>query len=373
MRCAALLWMIAFVVLQPAAAEDYHQEELRIPMAAAGPRGLEALLIRPSAPGRYPLALISHGTTSDAEKRHEWTPYIFYRQAIEFARRGFAALVVMRRGNGDSGGDYADRGGCCTLASYLRTAKTSVDDLRAAIAAMQGRADVTTQGMIAIGVSTGGFATLALTSDPPPGLAAAINFAGGLHRAALTGTGLRNVDDEDALVSAFRTLGKNSRTPTLWIYSENDSFFKPDLAHRLLTAFTTSGGRARLIDAPAFGSDGHLLFLYGMSIWTRMVDDFLREENLGSRDLLAVPSLPALPPPRLGETGRAAFAEYLASGRHKGFAVSPKGGFGFFAGTRTLSNAQNQALAVCARYAQDCALYAIDNELADTRNPDRQP
>ena len=370
MRCAVLLWMIAFAALQSAAAEDYYQEELRIPMAAAGPRGLEALLIRPSAPGRYPLALITHGTSSDAEKRHEWTPYVFYRQAIEFARRGFAALVVMRRGFGDSDGGYAERGGCCTLATYLRTAKISADDLHAAIAAMQRRADVTTQGMIAIGVSSGGFATVALTSDPPPGLAAAINFAGGLHRASLA-TGVRNVDDEDALVSAFGTLGKNSRTPTLWIYAENDTFFRPDLAHRLLAAFTTSGGHAQLIDAPAFGSDGHLLFLYGISIWTKTVDDFLREENLGSRDLLGAPALPALPPPQLGETGRAAFAGYLASGQHKGFAVSPKGGFGYFAGARTPSKAQNEALAVCARYAQDCTLYAIDNELAGTGSPNR--
>jgi hypothetical protein len=245
-----------------------------------------------------------------------------------------------------------------------------VDDLHAAIAAMQRRADVTTQGMITIGVSSGGFATVALTSDPPPGLAAAINFAGGLHRAALP-AGVRNVDDEDALVSAFGTLGKNSRTPTLWIYAENDSFFKPDLAHRLLAAFTTSGGRAQLIDAPAFGSDGHLLFLYGMPIWSRMVDDFLREENLGSRDRLAAPTLPALLPPPLAETGRAAFADYLASGQHKAFTVSPKGGFGYFAGARSPSKARNEALAACARYAQDCALYAVDNELAGIGNPNR--
>jgi len=370
-RAVLLAASIVAAAIPPALADDFYREDLRIPMPAAGPRGLEALLIRPAGAQRYPLALISHGTSSDAEKRHASTPYVFYRQAIEFARRGFAALVVMRRGNGDSGGDYADRDGCCTLASYLRTAKASADDLQAAIAAMQRRADVTTQGMIAIGVSTGGFATVALTSDPPPGLVAAINFAGGLHRAALTGTGLRNAGDEDALVSAFETLGRSSRTPMLWIYAENDTFFTPDLAHRLSAAFTASGGRVQLIDAPAFGSDGHLLFLYGISIWTRMVDDFLRQENLGSRDLLATPALPALPPPQLGETGRAAFADYLASGRHKAFAVSPKGGFGYFAGTRSPLKAQNEALAVCARYAQDCALYATDNELAGTGNPNR--
>jgi dienelactone hydrolase len=367
-RALLLAVLIVAAAIPPAAAEDFYREELRIPMPAAGPRGLEALLIRPSGPQRYPLALISHGTSPDAEKRQEWTPYVFYRQAIEFARRGFAALVVMRRGFGDSGGGYAERGGCCTLATYLRAAKTSADDLHAAIAAMQNRADVTTQGMIAIGVSSGAFATIALTSDPPPGLAAAINFAGGLHRAALTGTGLRNVGDEDALVSAFETLGRTSRTPTLWIYAENDSFFARDLAHRMFDGFTASGGRAQLIDAQPFGSDGHLLFLYGMSIWTKMVDDFLREENLGSRDLLAAPAPPALPPPELGETGRAAFADYLASGQHKAFAVSPRGGFGYFAGARSPSKAQNEAVAVCAKYAQDCTLYAIDNELAETPN-----
>ena len=63
MRCAVLLWMIAFAALQPAAAEDFYQEELRIPMAAAGPRGLEALLDPPRRDAAIPLAVISHWLT----------------------------------------------------------------------------------------------------------------------------------------------------------------------------------------------------------------------------------------------------------------------------------------------------------------------
>ena len=289
MRAALLGILIACAATQPTAAEQYYREELRIPMPAVGRGGLEALLVRPPGPQAYPLALISHGTSRDAQVRQDMTPYWFYRQAIEFARRGFASLVVMRRGFGSSGGVYADGTGCCTLASYLRSAKASADDLRAAIAAMKGRTDVTTQGMIAVGVSTGGFATVSLTSDPPPGLAGAINFAGGLHRASLTGTGKRNDRDEAALVDTFATLGKRSRTPMLWIYAENDTFFRPDLAHRLHAAFIGGGGRAQLIDAPAFGSEGHDLFSKGTPIWTRMVDDFLHQQNLGARDLLAAP------------------------------------------------------------------------------------
>ena len=97
---------------------------------------------------------------------------------------------------------------------------------------MRNRTDVSTNGMIAVGVSAGGFASLALTADPPPGLAAAINFAGGRGSRADN-----DVCDEDALVRAFATLGKTSRIPTLWIYAQNDKFFRARTgapnAHRL--------------------------------------------------------------------------------------------------------------------------------------------
>ncbi len=368
MRAALLAILIAGAATQPSLAEQYYRQELRIPAPAAGRDGLEALLVRPQGREPYPLALISHGTSGDPQVRQDMTPYGFYRQAIEFAQRGFASLVVLRRGFGGSGGIYADGTGCCTLATYLRSSKASADDLRAAIAAMKDRTDVTTQGMIAVGVSTGGFATVSLTSDPPPGLAGAINFAGGLHRASLTGTGVRSDRDEAALVDAFETLGGRSRTPMLWIYAENDSFFRPDLAQRLHAAFIAGGGRAQLIDAPAFGNEGHDLFSKGVPVWTRMVDDFLRQHDLGARNLLAAPTPPPLPPPpRLGENGRAAFADYLAMiGPHKAFAASPRGDYGYRGGMRSASKAQSEALANCARHAPDCSLYAVEDELAAT-------
>ena len=100
-RAALLLVAFAGAALQPAAAADYHREDLRIPMEAAGPRGLEAMLLRPSGTRRYPLALISHGTPREGSARAPMSPYGSYRQALEFARRGFAALVFMRRGYGD--------------------------------------------------------------------------------------------------------------------------------------------------------------------------------------------------------------------------------------------------------------------------------
>ena len=101
----ALAAVISMLAATPAAADDFHRDYLRIPMAAAGPSGLEAMLIRPSGTKRYPLALLSHGAPRDTTAREGMTPNGLYAQATEFARRGFAAVVVMRRGYGNSGGD----------------------------------------------------------------------------------------------------------------------------------------------------------------------------------------------------------------------------------------------------------------------------
>jgi dienelactone hydrolase len=343
-----------------ASAGDFYREDLRIPMAAAGPRGLEAMLVRPSGTRRYPLALLSHGAPRDADRRAGMTPYGLYSQATEFARRGFAALVVMRRGYGSSDGDYAENSGPCGRRNYLVAAKASASDLRAAIDAMKNRVDVTTQGMIAIGVSAGGFASVALTADPPPGLAAAISFAGGRGSRADN-----DVCDEDALARAFGVLGKTSRTPMLWVYARNDKFFGPDLARRLHREFSASGGRAEFIDVPGFGRDGHFLFAAaGTPVWTPIVDRFLRQQNLGTRDLIAAPAVAAIaPPPGLGPKARDGFAAYLRGGPHKAFAASAKGGgFAWRTGLRSASEARQAALEACAQYAPDCALMAIDDE-----------
>ena len=362
MRAALAALLIVSVMTPAAAAGEFYREDLRIPMAAAGPRGLEAMLIRPAGTSRYPLALLSHGAPRDDAARPNMTPNGLYMQALELARRGFAALVVMRRGYGGSDGVYAESSGPCNRRDYLIAASASAADLRAAIDAMNHRVDVTTQGMLAIGVSAGGFASIALSADPPPGLAAVISFAGGRGSRADD-----DVCDEDALVRAFATLGKKSRTPMLWVYAANDKFFRPELAHRMYAAFTAAGGRARFIDAPAFGNDGHTLFsANGASIWTPMVDDFLRDMNLGSRDLIAAPTLPV--PRQLGEKGRSGFATYLAGRPRKAFAVSPNGAFAFRSGLRTPAEAEAAALAECAKFAPNCSLYATDDELVAKGN-----
>ncbi len=354
--------LVTALLPRAAAAEDFHHEDLRIPFAAAGPRGLEAMLIRPPAGRRYPLALISHGAPRDPAERKDMSPYRLYSQAMEFARRGFAALVVMRRGYGTSDGT-AENGGPCGQRNYLAEGRRSSEDLQAAIRAMAARPDISTEGMIAVGQSAGGFATVALTADAPDGLAAAISFAGGRGSRADN-----DVCQEDVLVSAFGTLGKTSRTPMLWIYAQNDLYFGPTLARRFHSAFTAAGGIATFVAAPAFGQDGHSLFSGGIPEWTPVVDNFLRAQRLGLREPLDLPNPAALaPPPRSSAKVLQGFSEYLAGAPHKAFAISPKGAFAWRTRQRSADEARDAALQACAQYAPNCAIYAVDDERTATR------
>lgn len=327
-------------------------------MTAAGPQGLEAFLVRPAAAGRYPLALISHGSPRNVADRAAMSARSLYPIALEFARRGFASLVVMRRGYGTSPGGMVDSYGSCDHPAYLSAVKVAVADLRAAVRAMNNRADVTVEGMIAVGHSAGGLATVGLTAQAPSGLAAAISFAGG--RGSVSEN---SVCGEQVLVHTFGELGQSSRTPMLWVYASNDQFFRPQLAHQFYDAFQAGGGRAKFVDAPAFGRDGHLLFsASGRPQWTPLVDDFLREQKLGLRKPLPVPA-PLRPQGQLKDAGRQAFAQFASKMLHKAFATSPTGAFGWRTGMSSVAEARSNALAACAKWAKDCTVYAIDDEL----------
>jgi dienelactone hydrolase len=357
-----LLVLIALLTAAglPARAAEFYTEDLRIPMAAAGPQGLEAFLVRPAANGRYPIALISHGTPRDRGDRETMTARKYYALALEFARRGFAALIVLRRGYGSSPGGRVDSIGACARAAYLPATMAAVADLRAAIDAMTRRDDVAPTGIIAIGHSAGGLATVGLTAQAPPGLVAAFNFAGGRGSASAD-----TVCNENDLVRTFAAFGRTSRVPMLWVYAANDHYFAPALAHRFHDAFRAGGGNAKFIDAPAYGEDGHYLYsTVTRPLWTPLVDAFLREHGIGSRAILSPPDpLPA--PSQVSASARDDFARYLASiTPHKAFAVSARGAYGWRSNRATAAEAERDALAACGKWAKDCSLYAVDDRLA---------
>jgi dienelactone hydrolase len=323
--------------------------------------GLEALLVRPSDPGRYPLVLLAHGSPRSGADRAAMTPLAMLPQALEFARRGWAAAVVMRRGYGNSDSGWAETYGSCDNPNYIAAGTAGAADLKLALDFISHRQDIDPSRMIAVGVSAGGFDTVALTADPPPGLVAAISFAGGRGSPQ---------DDQvcrpDRLVEAFRTFGQRSRLPMLWVYAENDRFFGPTLAKQFDAAFTGAGAHVDFIAAPAFGSNGHFLFSpSGIPDWTPYVDTFLRQQNLTMRATpLALPPPTISAPKVLGQNGQKAFATFLIDAPHKAFAMSPDGSFGYQSGMRTVEGAKAGALKFCQQHAPHCDVMFVDDETA---------
>lgn len=325
------------------------EEPLRIPMREAGSRGLEAFMVRPDDNLAHPLALLTHGTPRDLGERSETSALSLVPQAREFARRGWTAVIVVRRGYGTSGGSYVEQTRACSRnPDYFGAGRESAKDLRASIGYLANVAHVDASRVISVGVSTGGFANVALTADPPPNLVAAISFAGG--------RGSRAADDvcnPYELVRAFGEFGKTSRVPMLWIYADNDHFFGPPLAAAFYQAFTRGGGKVAFIRAAAFRRDGHGLFSGGISLWTPMVDAFLAAQNLTLRsDLLPLPIAPDIPPPgALPAFARDEWRSFLTLPEHKAFAVSAGGHYSYTFGRASDKIAQKLALEHCKDFA----------------------
>jgi dienelactone hydrolase len=333
-----------------AQAQELVEEPLRIPMPEAGSRGLEAFMVRPNDDLPHPLALLTHGTPREADKRDEVTALTFVPHAREFARRGWTTVIVIRRGYGTSGGRYAEEARACSShPDYYGAGKESARDLRASISYLSNVAHIDASRVLSVGISAGGFANVALTADPPSNLVAAISFAGG--------RGSRKPDEvcnPYELVHAFGEFGKTSRVPMLWVYAENDHFFGLQLAANLYEAFSHSGGKASFIRAAAFRRDGHGLFSNGgIPLWTPMVDDFLAAQNLKLRsDLLPLPVAPDVPAPAsLPVQAREEWRRYLTLPEHRAFAVSGQGHFAYSYGRASDKDAQKQVLEHCGEAA----------------------
>lgn len=295
------LILAAFLLLLavPAQAGGLIEEDIRLPARFAGlfgPRtlSLSALVVRPDDGGRHPLAILSHGAPRNEYDRHTRSPRDQLDKARELARRGWVTVAVMRRGYGESEGEYAEDYGRCSAPAYEPAGRAAAEDLRETARLMAEKSYVDAGTVIAVGHSAGGFASVALAADPPPGLKAAVIFAGG--------RGSPRPDEvcgPEVLADTYARFGQTARVPMLWVYAENDHYIGPALARRLYAAFTGAGGRADLVMLPPFGEDGHKLFsTKGAHLWTAQLDAFLVREGLAQAApaVAAPPRASALPP-----------------------------------------------------------------------------
>ena len=327
---------------------------------------LEALVVKPAkVDGRLPIALITHGKNAKAEENQALRADMMLPQARDFAARGWLAVVVLRRGFGQSDGlPGVSRGAAymaCENADLARGFEVEADDLDGALKVVAARPDADGSRAIAIGQSLGGGVVLAFAARRPAGLLGVVNVSGGAWRT----NGEGNVCQHADLVAAMATLGARTRIPTLWLYAENDSLFPPELVTRMRDAYAASGGRAELRMFPPVVHDGHRLFadFGGRVKWLRAVDGFLQAHGMPNTNLARAEMV--MSTTKLAARSRPVVDEYLSTPAPKLLVATPSGAGAYWvANPNDIEGARKRLLTNCReRSGAECTVVMENNEL----------
>ncbi|WP_179221840.1 alpha/beta hydrolase family protein [Inquilinus limosus] len=337
---------------------------LEVTMPDGDRETLDAFVTRPAGPGPYPVALITHGTSEDVYNR-ALTPTRYSSTAIGFARRGYAAVMVLRRGYGNSTGRDMVTGVSCDNPGHQRAGEVARTDLLAALEAIRRQPWASPDKAVLLGSSTGGWAVLAAAAVNPPGVQAVLDFSGG------RGASWVNVCGKDALLEAAGAFGQTARTPVLWVYAENDKEFPPALAREMFARYQAAGGAGELFVTPASGENGHFIMSSAPpTLWWPRVCDFLAARGLPSAELVKAQTAELPVPSGLTEEGKKSFARYVASASYeKAFATNGRDYWSWNSSYRTQQAAAQAVLSYCRQRASDCVLYAVGDRLIPVAAP----
>ena len=208
-----------------------------------------AYVVRPVGDGPFPLVIMNHGVSLNQRERSFFPLVEFRDAAMWFARRGYMVVAPSGSGYGAAALDDPEHGIYSVFYSKIGSCDNpNFRDAGFAVALidkwiidyMTEQKLIVPDKTIVVGQSAGGWAGLALSSQNLP---------------------------------AVRT----ARTPMLWIYVENDTFFGPALSNRMHQAYTAAGGSAEYHLLPPFGSDGHFLIdsPEAVPLWAPLVAAFL--------------------------------------------------------------------------------------------------
>jgi dienelactone hydrolase len=282
----------AFAV-EPALDAALHEEVVRVPVSAVDHGVLEqwslvATLFRPAGAGPFPLVVLNHGSPGAAWERQAMGRYRPLPQVREFTRRGFAVIAPMRRGYGDTGGEWAERYGTCFSPDYYHASREAAKDVIATVRYAQSLSFVRRDQVLLVGQSAGGIAAIAAASENPAGVLGVVNFSGGRGGRPYSNPGDPCVASN--MTDAIARLARTIKVPVLWHYSENDQFFSPRNVRAWFKAFQDSGAHGKLVMQPPFQWDGHGIFgaERGLPIWTAAFDGFLKDLHYAAAPLPAM-------------------------------------------------------------------------------------
>jgi dienelactone hydrolase len=364
--CVIALLALAF---HPASAEPAPpglvRESLVLPITLPDGRqaNLEAMVIRPDRPQRFPLVVLVHGTpvASGDDLRTamaQQSPADLLDPALAFAQRGYAAVSIMRRGFGRSEGPFAERlSGTCNDRDYLAVGQIAAEDITGALAALRREVWVDPDRVLLLGHSTGGFAVTAAAANNPEGVVGILDFAGG-HGSA----GPDRVCSPDHLAEDAGIFGRTTRVPALWLYSENDRYIPAALGRSMFAAYVASGAPGQLQVLPPFGVEGHAMLSMGpVELWWSSVEGFLNELHLPTSVMVELPAMASIPAPSPLNAPCTNYFDYYVKAHTdtKAFAWNREGHCSSVTTKRTIDQAKEEAMRRCTAAWKECSLYAV--------------
>lgn len=279
----ALALATGFTLPSPAVArtvEEVFDLPLQVDDAYGKPvaRAIKVTVFRDDAASApRPLLVLNHGRPGSATERAGFGRARFAEHARWFVAQGFVVALPTRIGYGVTGGeDLEDTGGCANR-RFAPGFEAAVQQTLAVLAAMRQRTDQVGPRALLVGQSFGGMTAVATAAQAPPGVVAAINFAGGSGGDPVARPGRPcSTAGMEQLAAQY---GARSTLPTLWVYAENDKYFGPTHPREWAAAYRAAGGAAEFVQFPAAGDDGHRLFADFPAVWHPVVVDFLRRQG----------------------------------------------------------------------------------------------
>ena len=276
LSCAGL----GTLLLLPARNESpYVRDDIRIPVADAD-YSLAVTILRPRGDGPFGAIILNHGVGANARERFLESPTLFIQAASAFLSRGYAVLMPLRRGFGETGGAFAEDAGDCRSPNYGRGERAAARDVLATYEFARKLPYVDPERMILAGQSAGGVASLYAAAQQPEGLVAVLAFAAGRGGNPRLHPGVPCA--AEALAALFQDLGSSVRVPVLMYYAENDRYFGPAASRYWFQRLQAGGVEAEYVLQPPFGENGHFLFgdTKGVELWVPSVERFLERHRI---------------------------------------------------------------------------------------------
>jgi len=280
MRTAGILAAAALLLAAGGAEAAVVEEIVRIPVTIRHEvlgeirHELPVTVFRDDAIARSPFVVLGHGRATSAAANAALGRVRYTENSRYLVSLGFAVFVPTRIGYGIAGGQDIEHSGPCAAKRYAPGYDAAAQQTRAVVAHARGRPDIDPGRGLVMGQSYGGTTAIAVAADPPEGVRAAVNFAGGGGGRPATHPG--QPCSPHAMERLLGVYGATARIPTLWLYAPNDLYMGERHPREWFEAFRRAGGNGRFVALPAHGEDGHSSFTRNPGAWRPAFEEFLR-------------------------------------------------------------------------------------------------